>query len=217
MNILVIAPLHDLPTSISSVAVNHLLKWIRKNKIRHTVLRFAAANRISVSFANALNRALSNGKNGKRYTAVFYYGHGENDRLGDAFMDVLPIISTKNIHKFSGMVIYTMACLSGLELGPISIEKGVKAYFGQTVRYFASLNTMGREYNFMTDWYELINIIPKSLMMGNTSAQALHDYENLANTLYAKYLLLKNELNQYVLYSNARHLELYGDPHAKIL
>jgi len=217
MNVLVIAPLHDLPTSISNVAVSKLIDWMNRTNIKYTLLRAFAANRVSVNAVNYFNRKVSELFEKERFNAVFYYGHGEEDRVGDFMMRLIPIISTNNIHKFAGMIMYTMACLTGKELARVAIENGVRAYFGQTVRYFASLNNLGTKYNFLNDWYDLVNTIPIALMKGKTAAQALNDYENLANHLYAKYLLINSEINIEVLYSNARHLELYGNPHAKLI
>jgi hypothetical protein len=207
MKLLIIAPLHDYPTTLSNKAVKRLIKFIEAHKIEYDLLTFASANRINI------NRKLRKNK----YSAMFYYGHGEEDRLGDWAMRIVPLINAKNIHLFKDMIIYTMSCLSGKELAPIAIQEGVRTYFGHNVRYFAFINDLRIDYDFFDDWVKLVNYIPKRLIVGDTTGEAMRKYEHFANNIYAKYLHIDRDKNLGLLYSNALHLELYGDSNATLL
>jgi hypothetical protein len=207
MKLLIIAPLHDYPTMLSNKAVRRLVDFIKKSGIEYDLLTSITANRF------ILNSKLKR----NRYAAVFYYGHGVEDALGDWAIDILPIVNEKNIHLFGSTIIYTMSCLSGIKLAPLAIQKGVKAYFGHNVRYFAFMEYLDIENNFFDDWAELVNFIPQRLILGDTTGEAMRKYEKFANNLYAKYLYIDKGDNLKVLYSNALHLELYGDRDATLL
>jgi len=211
MKILILAPLHDIATIISSNAVLKLKDWIRKrNKelvgrkrepIDFTVLRGFVANRMNLWFY-------------RNTDAIFYYGHGLKDRLGDIGIRVIPIIDKKNCHWFKDSIIYTMSCYSGKELSKFCIEKGVKAYFGQTTQYFGFAPSISNKH--LNDWYDLVNKIPISLMLGDSCGEALRKYEAFANELKTKYLNQPPTINSKLLFSNALNMELYGDISAEL-
>lgn len=201
MKLLIIAPLHDYPTILSNKAVKRLMTFIDAHKIEYDLLTSVLANRANI------NRKLKNTK----YDGVFYYGHGEEGRLGDWLISIFPLVDTKNIALFKDTIIYTMSCLSGKELAPIAIQEGVRAYFGHNVKYFAFINDLRNDYDFFEDWVKLVNYIPKRLIVGDTTGNALRKYEQFANNIYAKYLHIDRDKNLKLLYSNALHLELYGD------
>jgi hypothetical protein len=204
MRVLVISPLHDYPTYLSNKAVLDLLDFLKKRNVSYDHLSLFA-NRFSV---NLLAK--------KGYNGVFYYGHGQEDRLGDILIDFLPLIDANNVGLFQNSIIYTMSCLSGVELGKIAIKKGVKAYFGHSIRYFAFVNLLGSNHDFIADWIKLVNYIPKALVEGKIARKALIEYENFANDLYTRYLKLDKEKNLKILYLNALYLELYGNPAARL-
>jgi len=201
MKLLIIAPIHDYPTTLSNKAVRVLIKFIEAHKIEYDFLTSIKANRFYV------NRKAKKNK----YDGVFYYGHGQEDRLGDWAMQILPIIDKRNIHLFRDSIFYTMSCLSGKELAQIAINEGVRSYFGHNVRYFAFANNLKADYDFFDDWVKLVNYIPKRLILGDTTGAALRKYESFANSIFANYLLHDKNNNLKLLYSNALHLELFGD------
>lgn len=201
MKLLIIAPLHDYPTILSNKAVKELIKFVEAYKIEYDFLTSISANRFNIN-----RKAKKN-----MYDGVFYYGHGEEDRLGDWAMSFLPLIDKKNIHLFKDSIFYTMSCLSGKELAPIAINEGIKTYFGHNVRYFAFVNDIKTDYDFFKDWVKLVNYIPKCLIVGDTTGKAMKKYEKFANSIYIKYLRIDKDKNLLLLYSNALHLELYGD------
>lgn len=207
VRLLIICPLHDYPTILSNKAVRRLTKFIEAHGIEYDLLTSISANRINI------NRKAKKNK----YDAVFYYGHGEVDRLGDWAMLFMPLIDKNNIHLFKGTIFYTMSCLSGVELAPFSIKKGVRAYYGHNVRYFAFVNHFQNGNDFFEDWVKLVNYIPKRLIVGDTTGKAMRLYERFANNIYAKYLYIDKGTNLELLYSNALHLELYGDKTATLL
>ena len=179
MKLLIIAPLHDYPTILSNKAVKRLRMFIEAHKIEYDFLTSICANRININ-----RKARKN-----EYDGVFYYGHGDEDRLGDWAMPLLPLIDKRNIGLFKGSIFYTMSCLSGVELSHIAIAEGVRAYFGHKVKYFAFANQLRIEYDFFDDWVKLVNFIPKQLILGKSTGEALRKYELFANAIYAKYLL----------------------------
>lgn len=207
MKLLIIAPLHDYPTILSNKAVKRLIKFIEAHNIEYDLLTSILANRISINRKAKRNR----------YNAVFYYGHGQEDRLGDWSMDLFPLINKKNIHLFKDTIFYTMSCLSGLELAPFAIKEGVRTYFGHNVRYFAFVNKFQNDNDFFNDWAKLVNYIPKRLIVGDTTGKAMRLYNSFANSLYVKYLHIDKDTNLKLLYSNALHLELYGDSTATLV
>ena len=207
MKLLIIAPLHDYPTTLSLKAVRRLINFVKAHKIEYDFLTSITANRININ-----RKARKN-----KYDAIFYYGHGVEDGLGDWALPILPLINKKNIHLFKDSIFYTMSCLSGRELAPIAISEGVRAYYGHTVRYFAFLNDIKTDYDFFEDWVKLVNYIPKRLIVGDTTGKAMRMYESFANMIYAKYLHIDKDKNLLLLYSNALHLELYGDSTATLL
>lgn len=200
--IVIISPVHDVATILSNTAARNLKEWIEKQQLDIKVVHLAGplATRLSLIFH-------------KDASAVFYYGHGLNDRLGDLFIRLVPILDVNNIHWFKGKIVYAMACYSGRELAPHAIRKGVKAYFGQSIKYFGFMPSMSQSY--WKDWYDLVNEIPKQIVLGNTAFSALQSYESLANDLFAKYLKNPNE-NIKLLFQNALYMNLYGDYSAKI-
>lgn len=200
MKILVIAPLHDYPTVISNKAVSQLLNYMNSAGVKYDVLRYGLANRALINLSAQLND----------YTGVFYYGHGDEDKLGDWLLPIIGLIDEKNIGLFKDTIFYTMACLSGVSLAETSIKKGVKSYFGHMIRYFAFVERYDLKRDFLQDWIDLVTYIPKQLILGDSTGIALMKYDRFANQLYARYLSLDKELNLGLLYKNALHLELFG-------
>ena len=207
VKILIICPFHDYPTILSNKAVRRLIKFIEAHRIEYDLLTSVLANRFYINSKAKRNK----------YDAVFYYGHGQEDRLGDWAIEFVPLIDKNNIHLFEGAIFYTMSCLSGLELAPFAIKKGVRTYFGHNVRYFAFVNHFKNGNDFFEDWVKLVNYIPKRLIVGDTTGKAMRMYNHFANTIYVKYLHIDKETNLGLLYSNALHLELYGDQTATLL
>jgi len=78
------------------------------------------------------------------------------------------------------------------------------------VRYFAFVEKIGQDHNFLQDWIDLVTYIPKRLIYGDTTGTALSKYETFSNNLYTKYLGLDKDVNLKLLYKNALHLELFG-------
>lgn len=201
MRVLVIAPVHDTATLMSSFAVKKLTTWMTIKGIKHEVLRGLAANRISVYF-------------NRKVDLVCYYGHGMPDRMGDMWILLKGIIDKKNIHWFKNAIFYAMSCYTAKELGKIAIKEGVRAFFGHTKKFFGFVPSL--KHKFFNDWYELVNLIPKELMSGASCFQALNKYEHFANNLYVKYLH-QSKTNSELLFNNARYMELYGDSSAKLI
>lgn len=202
MKVLVIAPFHDYATYLSIQAVNRLKKWMDKKGINYYAPNPLLTSRHFISLYAK-----------EEYDLVCYYGHGLSDRLGGGFIHFYPIFDINNISLFEDSIIYTMSCLSARKLGREAVKRGVKTYFGQKVKYFTFLPD--HQYDYMEDWYWLVNTIPKALMKGKNAAKAMDIYENRANNLHIKYSA-HDIRNANILFSNALNMIVLGNKMAQI-
>jgi hypothetical protein len=164
---LVIAPQFDLPTTISTSAVIELLTWMVQHNYPVDVLYSLAATRSIVE--SQINN----------YDFICYFGHGsENaligeDIIADLFFGkaMLDLVNAPKVQK--PKIIYTMACLSGLELGPFIGKQNI-AYFGHRMEYFAAFDDPTHAY--YEDWADYITFIPKQILQGVSCQDALDQY-----------------------------------------
>lgn len=211
MKILIVSPLHDPATVISNIATSNLVDWIKEENIERRNNGFSLIQYKALTGLSANRFALYRNRN---VDALFYYGHGLKDRLGDFWIYLLPILDKKNIHWFKDKIIYTMACYSGKNLGQVAIKNGVKTYYGQTTPFFGFVPSLKHQY--FKDWFELVNMIPISLMKGETSFSALESFESKARDFYSKYLNRSENMNAQLLFSNALNMEIFGDKMATL-
>jgi len=206
-NVLVIAPVFDLPTSISSQAVSSLLKFLIDRQVKHAVLVGAESNRAFFEITTRL----------RQYDAVFYYGHGnETSLLGTHFL--LTMANLLNAGRFKNAIVYTMACLSGVRLGPAAIEQGARAYFGHETYYYAAFPEP--EHNYMADWIEYVTEIPRALVNGKTCGEAFNLYKSKCTMFLQKYRTSGFENGDWyasTLQKNRDYSRLVGDRNARLV
>ncbi len=205
--ILIIAPLQDLPTITSNMAVNEIMSYAAtKYNLDIDYMWGIVANR---TWFNIKTRF-------KDYDGVIYYGHGEKNRL-IGINSFLSIINKKNIHKLKGAAMSTMACLSLKELGVAAIEKGVKAYIGSDENYMAAFPE--KERNYLRDWIDYTTVKDKALLDGKTFGFAYDLFIKRATT-YLNIYKTKLNYRNYEWYANSlehniEHTKLIGDKDAK--
>lgn len=62
---------------------------------------------------------------------VFFFGHGTTDELRGAADE--PLVDRQNLRLARGKVLVSVACESGLELGPTAVISGLRAHLGWDV------------------------------------------------------------------------------------
>ena len=205
--ILIIAPLIDLPTVTSNLAIMEIMGYAAtKDNLDVDFLWGIMANRLSFNLKTSL----------KQYDGIIYYGHGKENKLHGMHM-FWSIINPTNIGKLKGIGISTMACLSLKELGKVAMEKGVSAYIGSDEIYYAAFPE--KERNYLTDWIDYTTVKDKALLDGKTFGEAYDMFVKRAT----KYLnIYKSNLNYrnmdwYAesIAHNIKYTKLIGDRNAK--
>ena len=207
MTILVIAPLMDIPTSISSVAVDELVKWLKEKGVDFKILFGLQANRPTFNWNMLFD---------KNIRGVFYYGHGSEARLLGTHL-FFSLVDLLNNGKLREKIVYTMACLTGVTLGPDSVLKGCRTWYGHRTFYYA--NFIEPEHNYLADWIETVNEIPKQLVLGKTTGEALRLYKQKISSFIAQYEKANwPNADWYIrsAISNRDFQTLFGDPNARL-
>lgn len=208
LKVLLIAPLMDLPTFTSNLGVSEVLTYAsNKDNIDIDLLWGLAANRLSYNIATKL----------KKYGAVFYWGHGKEERLLGAHL-LWSIINKKNILKAGDTPFDTMACLSAIDLGAFAVKNGTKAYIGTTDLYYAAYPE--KERNFLRDWINYTSIRQKSLLDGKTFGEAYQDFIDRITYYINLYKSFGDYRNYDWYYESALHnlktTILIGDPNTRL-
>lgn len=182
MKVLIIAPQYDVPTTISSQAVYELMNWLTEKKIEYAYLLGPAAYRgVLEVYAND-------------YDLICYFGHGIEDALIGAHavssMFGFNLLDLNNAERIKPKVIYTMACLSGVKLGPLFGKLGV-TYFGHTAPYFAAFTRQNHDY--FQDWKNYVTLIPKLLVQGEKPSTAYGHGKALLSEYIREYSTEKYE------------------------
>ena len=206
--ILIIAPLQDIPTITSNMAVNEIMSYAAtKYNLDIDYLWSIMANRFVFNWKTTL----------KKYSGVIYYGHGEKNRL-IGINQFASIINKKNIHRLKGAGVSTMACLSLKELGVTAIEKGVKAYLGTEELYYAAFPE--KERNYLRDWIDYTTVKDKALLDGKTFGEAYNLFVKRATKYLNIYKINLNKRNYDWYYKstlhNIKYTKLIGDKDAKL-
>ena len=209
MRILLIAPLVDIPTIVSNLAIFEILAYAdTKPDIDIDYLPGIMANRFMYNLYTTF----------KKYDLIIYYGHGEKDRLmGNHFY--WSIINKKNVRRTNPASFDTMACHSAAGLGMLTVKQGTKAYIGTTDLYYAAFPE--KEYNFLRSWIDYTTIKTKALLDGKTFGEAYKAFLDTINkyiTLYEQNIGYKN-YDWYLEKTiwNRDHTILLGDPDTKII
>lgn len=206
--ILIIAPLIDLPTVTSNLAIMEIMGYAAtKDNLDVDFLWGIAANRLLFNLKTSL----------KKYDGVIYYGHGKENKLHGTHI-FWSIINPTNIGKLKGAGISTMACLSLKELGKAAMEKGVSAYIGSDEVYYAAFPE--KERNYLTDWVDYTTVKDKAILDGKTFGEAIALFQKRAT----KYLNIYKQNIGYRNYDwyaesiewNIQHTKLIGDSNIRM-
>lgn len=173
MRVLLIAPVYDVPTTISNRAVFEFYGWLQQKKIPTDFV-----------WGPLALRSIFESKINEGFDLVCYFGHGIEDALVGSEI-ITYLLDLKNADKVQKpKVIYTMACLSGIKLGP-AIAKNNVGYFGHMTYYYAAFGEAG--YDYYKDWANYITLIPKLMIEGYTATEAFEKYKKEITTLIEKY------------------------------
>jgi hypothetical protein len=205
--ILIITPLNDIATGISINAGKELERFCIENKISYKTLTVMQAYR--AIFESTLLFS-------KNIDLIAYYGHGVEDGLfGQHYLSKM--LDVRNNRLLKDKIIFTMACWTGNELGPNTIEKGAKSYFGHGNWYYGAITNS--EHSYFEDWIDYVTIIPKELLRGKTTGEALFSYKNLIGEYLNKYednRYLDWDWYTYTAKSNLNYFKLFGDRNIKL-
>lgn len=177
MKVLVIAPQHDLPTTLSTSAVFEFEKWLLQEKITHSLLHGIAATRwILEGMAS-------------QFDLICYFGHGEEfsligQHILSAMLGGRGLVDKKNYQRVKPKIVYTMSCLSGIGLGPLFGKNGI-GYFGHETWYYGAFAELS--HNYAADWSNYITYIPKLLIKGVKPLSALAKQRRLITGYVEEY------------------------------
>jgi len=204
MSVVIIYPHHDIPTTLSALCADELVEWIKREmRVKPTELYGFGAVRLAL-YSKLLQPA----------NLICYYGHGGSNRLhGQTPPDEL--ILPDNVDWFSDKIVFTYACLSARQLAPLGIRKGVKAYFGSVSDMYVAFPEWDHDY--LADWVDCINTIPKALLLGRTCGEAFELFESKVEHYVSLYEERKAEwLNAdwyaWAFRHNLNHYRLLGNP-----
>jgi len=207
-DLLVIYPLHDIPTATSYHAALHLVKWARDEGF--DVRSLGGPGAIRPLLWRELQIA--------NYRLISYLGHGAEDRLFGMFPPG-DLLMFDNVNWVKDHVISTMACLSGKRLAPFAFQSAGVVYFGSDTLMFGAFNEF--EYNYLDAWIDCETILAKRLLMGDTFGTALEIRKNT----YSRYidLFTKNMKEWFAadwyiqsFVSNRDNYYLFGPPDGRL-
>lgn len=206
--ILIVAPLVDVPTVTSNLAIFELLDYAStKDNIDIDILWGAMANRVLFDIKNAM----------KNYSGIIYYGHGKETKLHGTHL-FWSVISVNNVKRLKGKAISTMACLSAKVLGKVAIEDGVSAYIGTDEVYYAAFPE--KERNYLNDWIDYTISKDKALLDGKTFGEAYEIFEKKASqylNIYKQNIHYRNYDWYYeATLHNLQHTKLIGDKNVRL-
>jgi len=207
--VLIIAPLLDIPTLTSSIAVHEILDYAnnRTNKIDFDLLSGLQAIRLIYDIKTYF----------KDYDLILYYGHGTPSTLKGNHI-WFSLIDARNSDTLKDKIVSTMACYSGKRLGQIAIDSGARAYIGTTTKYFAAFPES--EHNYLKDWVDYTTSKDKALIDGKTVGEAFRIFQEKGKQYLEIYRMnikfFNYEWYLHSIESNLKNTILIGDYNAKI-
>ena len=207
LRVLIISPLYDIPTLISSKMANELSKVLNS----HELIRVDHLNSIFVT-PRSIERTLSK----HHYPLIIYYGHGKKDVWYHGFWKKLADVGDSKL--FRGSIITTMACYSSEILGPQLVHGGAKAYIGNTNEVFGAYNLF--EYPYATDFIRVWQNEAIDLLRGWDVESCVNDTKanlyRLANQYRNNPRLKNGELYAQRCEFNAENHTFSGNPLARL-
>lgn len=160
--VIIVAPHMDLPTTFSAEAAFELADWLETHGVKYKMLYGVQANPYSFKFAIRLFKP----------KLICYYGHGTPSSLFGQWGNM---VTVESAYILGNQLVYTMACESAKELGKRVGELNGN-YFGSTQPMYGGFPEF--EHNYLKDFIECWNIIPRYLLAGYTAEKALQAYKS---------------------------------------
>lgn len=150
LDILIVSPLIDIPTTISSEAALRLAEWCKTQGAKVQTLFGWTPNMIGFWLSLFGNPKI-----------ISYWGHGAETELfgSDIFFGM---VTLGNADWLNGRITHAMACLSAKQLGDEVIKRGGVCYYGSTEEMIAAFPEA--EHNYLEDWVDAQTAIPKYLI-----------------------------------------------------
>ena len=151
---------------------------------------------------------------------LFYLGHGDIDRLyGTLQLGIglfSPFLDLQNSAAVKDMTIISIACLTGIELGP-NIINSARAYAGCTEPMYVAWNQPER--NYATDFVNTWLVLFESYLAGETLKKSIDNYKSKCTEFVNLYKANKDEYLYYDAYfpmleNNRDNYKLFGDADA---
>lgn len=155
IQILLISPLHDLPTINSYRMQMQLFGLLSKNN--QIVIHKCFG--IESDYIYVKSVIMNN-----KIDLVVYMGHG----FGDTWLNgILGFILRKEMSSlFKDCIVYSMACHTANKFGYDVVKKGARAYIGNTEVVWTALNT--KKHNFAVDFSRIWQDEVLNLLRGST-------------------------------------------------
>lgn len=189
MRVLVVYPLDSMPTTATAYAGDKISNMFEEKG--HQVTRLNALLASKFPFDLQLNL--------KKADFIAYLGHGGKDRLYGQlpFGVYMPLVSLTDKGKLVASVVFTIACLSGMQLGN---SKPSRAYYGSLDYMYVAFPDA--EHNWLEDFAETWKIIPEYFADGGDDYyKALELYKQKC-TEY---------INEYKKHPEWKNGEVYAD------
>jgi len=153
IDVLVIAPVFDVPSALSYEAACRLLNWCGEYGFSARGLLGPAANWLALWAV--LRQA--------RPVLVSYWDHGMPGYLYSGWPP-FPLITVENVRVLRGVrAFHTMACHSAERLGRVAVERvGVGAFYGAEDLLLAFFPAPER--NYAEDWIDMMLTVPTTLL-----------------------------------------------------
>lgn len=207
MKACVVYPLDSAPTSVTAIAGDRVAALLEEAGF--TVFRFDTwkAARLILQLQQLVNPS----------PLVVYLGHGDADRLfGQLPVGLVsPLVDLLNAGVLRDKIVVTIACRTGLELGPRS---PARVYLGSRSWMYVAFPS--EEHNYMEDYIDTWVQIPRALAEGKTAGEAYAAYADRV----VRYLSLYDGHPEWPngvvyrknLYENLAYYGLWGNPSAKL-
>lgn len=209
MTILISRPRHDNAT-------NYLYYWSRSiietaKKRRISVIDLAGVKAVASQLKQRLKRI--------KVAVVFLNGHGSPSVVFGHNNEPL-VDSADDLKDFRNSILYVRSCNSALILGPALIKAGASGFIGYERRFiFGCLGKYATRP--LLDplaklFLEPSNLIPKSMMKGNSMSEANNKSQaamrrNLRYMISSRATYEERYYAQF-LWSNMKNQKLMGDP-----
>ena len=162
LKVLIISPLYDIPTIISSKMAKQLSRVLNSHPL-------IEADRLNPIFTTpkSIERCLLR----KHYPLIIYYGHGKKDVWYHGIWNRLADGNDGSL--FKGSIVTTMACFSAEIFGSRLVKAGAIAYIGNVNEVFGAFNLF--EYPYATDFIRVWQNEAVNLLRGWTVARCVED------------------------------------------